>query len=103
VSTIIVGADIAPTRSNFELFQEGNMKTLLGRDLYTFLRKVSRFLERYQKLENQLIFSSEPYDPHNLLLRWRNHINELNIELFNSFISIVFSKISLLTTIHFLT
>jgi Putative enzyme of poly-gamma-glutamate biosynthesis (capsule formation) len=39
VSTIIVGADIAPTRSNFELFQEGNMKTLLGRDLYTFLRK----------------------------------------------------------------
>lgn len=64
-----------------------NTEYQLEKEIYTFLRKVSRFLERYQKLENQLIFSSEPYDPHNLLLRWRNHINELNIELFNSFIS----------------
>ncbi len=39
MSTIIVGADIAPTRSNFEFFQKNSIEKLLGRDLYVFLKK----------------------------------------------------------------
>lgn len=36
---ILIGADIVPTKTNVELFINGDARTLLGEELYSFFRK----------------------------------------------------------------
>jgi|GEM_PF-470096 len=56
-------------------------------DVYAYLQKVSAFLKKYSNLDSHyVLMDKEPYDSSGLLDRWRLHLKDLVIELFNSFI-----------------
>ena len=56
---IIIGADLVPTESNYDLFKKGDVKTLLGDDLLTLLSNADY---RIFNLEVPLTDKTTPID-----------------------------------------
>lgn len=54
---IIIGADLVPTKSNIELFEKGDVDTLIGRELTDIIRSADY---RIFNLEVPLVNESSP-------------------------------------------
>lgn len=54
---IIIGADLVPTKSNIELFEKGDVNTLLGNDLVDIIHSADY---RIFNLEVPLVNESSP-------------------------------------------
>ena len=85
---LIIGNEINERDSSLdELYIENysNTEFLSEEDVYEFMRRVSAFFKAYQEMRFSQRGSNE-FDLYGWLEMWHNHIDDLIIELFNSFV-----------------
>ena len=64
-----------------------NTEFMSEKEVYAYLVQVSDFLKNYNDSDMEYVLMDRfEYDPMGWIFRWRNHIKEMIMELFNSFI-----------------
>ena len=70
---------------NLYIENYSNTEFLSEPDVYEYMEEVSSFLKKYTEMI-KYEWKREEYDSFGWLGMWRKHMNELSVELFNSFV-----------------